>query len=202
MLTDKDVRIVYMPSMTVASVHVIGQDENGGHAEDTSAAIMDNFIASTDLKEKYPAARNFGFNNPDGVPDDNPGHGYERWVSIPDDMEVPAPLTKRRLEGGTYAARAIPFGAWDEGWELLHEWVSNNEHYDFRWGTIDGLCGWIEEHLNYWDWYTPATVQQIDLLMPIKPKFAATTKHPQETIIDTLNYNGAPIEVVEWGETI
>jgi len=21
--------------------------------------------------------------------------------------------------------------------------------FDFRWGTIDGVCGWLEEHLNY-----------------------------------------------------
>ena len=44
--------------------------------------------------------------------------------------------------------------------------------------------------------------KQLDLLYPIKPKFAAKTKHPQEQIIDTFKYNGIPVEVVEWRDTI
>lgn len=169
-LTDRDVRIVYLPPMTLATIHIIGQDANGEHAEQTAAIIMDEFIKNINLEKVYPAARHFGFNNPDGVSDDDQNHGYERWVSIPDDMEVPAPLVKKRLNGGMYAARVIPVGAWNEGWEWLHEWVANSEKYDFRWGTIDGVCGWLEEHLNYWNWYGPNTTQQVDLLMPVKEK--------------------------------
>jgi hypothetical protein len=68
----------------------------------------------------------------------------------------------------------IPEGAWDE-WVLLHDWVSKNNRYDFNWGTIEGVCGWLEEHLNYWNWYTPGISaeendksKQFDLLIPIK----------------------------------
>ena len=122
-LTDKDVRIIYLPPMTVASIHIVGQDANGEHAEYSSALILDDFINKTNLKTVYPAARNFGFNNPDGVPDDNPAHGYERWISIPDNLEVPAPLVKKHLEGGMYADHMIPMGAWDEGWMPLYNWV-------------------------------------------------------------------------------
>lgn len=169
-LTDRDVRIIYVPPMTVASIHVIGQDENGNHAEYTSAVILDEFIKNTNLKTIYPSARNFGFNNPDGISDEDPAHGYERWISIPDDMEVPAPLVKKHLEGGIYAAHAIPEGAWDEGWLPLHEWVSNSDRFDFRWETVKGVCGWLEEHLNYWDWNKKynGKMNQIDLLMPVK----------------------------------
>lgn len=64
----------------------------------------------------------------------------------------------------------------------LYNWVDENkDRYVGRWGTIDGVCGWIEEQLNYWDWnitYEGKAANQIDLLMPIKPKFAAGTKHP------------------------
>jgi DNA gyrase inhibitor GyrI len=205
-LTAKDVRIIYLPPMTVAAIHIIGQDANGEHAEYTSAAILDEFIEKANLKTTYPSARNFGFNNPDGVHDDDPAHGYERWISIPDDMDVPAPLIKKHLDGGLYAAHVIPMGAWDEGWMPLYNWVDeNNARYIGRWNTIDGVCGWLEEHLNYWDWnesYDGKVVNQVDLLMPVKPKFAATTKHPQETIIDTFKYNGAHIEVVAWSETV
>ena len=205
-LTGRQVRIVYLPSMTVAAIHIVGQDANGEHAEYTSAAILDAFNKSTNLQTVYPAARSFGFNNPDAVPDDDPDHGYERWISIPDDMEVPAPLVKKRLEGGLYAAHVIPFGAWDEGWLPLHAWVAdNNDRYVGRWSTIDGVCGWLEEHLNHWQWndtYDGKVTNQVDLLMPVKPRFAASTGHPQEHIVETLNYNGVAVEVVEWRDTI
>ena len=164
--TDRDVRMIYLPPMTVASIHVA----DGEGAEQSSAEILDKFISDVNLRNIYPAARNFGFNNPDGVPDDNPAHGYERWISIPDDLDVPEPLVKKRLEGGVYAARMIPMGAWDEGWLPLHEWVSNSKNYDFRWGTVEGVCGWLEEHLNYWDWNKKEneSEMQIDLLIPVK----------------------------------
>jgi len=171
-LTDRQVRIVYLPPMTVAAIHIVGQDANGNHAEDTAGVIADEFIKNANLKEVYPAARYFGFNNPDGVPDDDPAHGYERWISIPDDMEVPPPLVKKHLEGGLYAAHVIPLGAWDE-WLPLHSWVDNHDQFTFRWETIDGLCGWLEEHLNYWDWNNineEKIVNQVDLLMPVKRK--------------------------------
>ena len=169
-LSDRDVRIIYLPPMTVASIHVIGQDERGNHAEYTSAALLDEFIDKTNLKSFYPTARIFGFNNPDGIPDEDPSHGYERWVSVPNDMEVPAPFVKKHLDGGIYAAHVIQEGAWDEGWLPLHEWVDNSEIYDFRWETVEGVCGWLEEHLNYWDWNKTykGKINQIDLLMPIK----------------------------------
>jgi len=177
-LTDRDVRIVYLPPMTVASVHIVGQDAEGNHAEHTCSKILDAFIECVNLKKVYPAARSFGFNNPDAIPDDDPTHGYERWISIPDDMEIPEPLVKKRLEGGMYAAHVIPFGAWDEGWLPLHSWVDNSDRFTFRWRTIDGgydLCGWLEEHLNYWDWYDTyeGKVNQVDLLMPIKLRFGS-----------------------------
>ncbi|MDD4474217.1 MAG: effector binding domain-containing protein [Eubacteriales bacterium] len=197
---------MYLPPMTVASIHIVGQDANGEHAEYTTAMILDDFIEKANLKFVYPAARSFGFNNPDGIDDNDPAHGFERWISIPDDMEVPAPLVKKHLEGGMYAAHVIPMGAWDEGWMPLYNWVDeNNDRYVGRWSTIDGVCGWIEEHLNYWDWnntYDGKAANQVDLLMPIKPRFAAGTRHPQERIVETFNYNGIPVEVVEWDATI
>ena len=204
-LTDRDVRIVYLPPMTVASIHIVEQDAVGNHAELTADKIINGFIKDSDLSEVYPEARNFGFNNPDGVDDNDPAHGYERWVSVPDGMEVPAPLVKKRLEGGIYAAHMIPMGAWDEGWLPLHDWVADNERFDFRWETIGGVCGWMEEHLNYWDWDTANRynrVNQFDLLLPIQPRFATSIKHPQEHIVDTYRYNGMSVDVVGWGETL
>ena len=55
-LTDRDVRIIYLPPMTVAAIHIVGQDANGEHAEYTSAVILDEFIEKANLKAIYPAA--------------------------------------------------------------------------------------------------------------------------------------------------
>lgn len=170
-LTDRDVRIIYLPPMTVASVRIIGQDADGNHAEYTSGILLDEFIKSTNLNISYPSARVFGFNNPDGVPDEDAAHGYERWISIPDHMEVPKPFIKKHLDGGLYVAHTIVMGDWEE-WAWLHDWVAGSKNYDFRWGTVEGVCGWLEEHLNYWNWSNQynGKMNQLDLLIPITIK--------------------------------
>ena len=96
-----------------------------------------------------------------------PGHGYERRISIPDGMAVSDPFDKKRLDGGLYAAHMILFGAWDEGWPSLHRWVSESSRFDFRWETVEGVCGWLEEHLNYWNWDSSLN-RQLDLLLPVR----------------------------------
>ena len=181
-LTDRDVRIVYLPPMTVAAVYAAGEEPGPELVTDD---LLQKFIQDTKLQTMYPAARHFGFNNPD-EPVHGDGHGYERYITIPDDMEVPAPFVKKHFVGGLYAAHTIPMGAWDE-WMLLHSWVNSNDRFDFRWETIEGVCGWIEEHLNYWDWYTPSLTmeendrnKQIDLMIPVKPRFTAMTKETNQ----------------------
>ena len=171
-LTDRDVRIVYLPPATVASAYAKGEEPG---PELVTADMVEKFIKDTDLKNIYPSSRHYGFNNPD-EPVHGEGHGYERYITIPDDMNVPSQLTKKHFIGGLYAAYTIPMGEWD-WWFALHEWVGNNDRYEHNWGTIDGVCGWIEEHLNYWNWYTPGLSmeendknKQIDLMIPIKEK--------------------------------
>ena len=171
-LTDKDVRIVYLPPATVASAYAKGEEPG---PELVTADIIDKFIKDTNLQIIYPAARHYGFNNPD-EPVHGEGHGYERYITIPDEIEVPAPLVKKQFKGGVYAGVTIAMGDWDV-WMKLHEWVCNSDRFEFRWETIDGVCGWIEEHLNYWNWYTDGLTmeendrnKQIELLIPIKPK--------------------------------
>ena len=86
------------------------------------------------------------------------------------------PLVKKQFVGGIYAGITIPMGDWDM-WMKLYEWVFNNERYEFRSETIGGVSGSIEEHLNYWNWYTDSLPmeendrnKQLELLIPIKPK--------------------------------
>ncbi len=102
-LTDRDVRIIYLPPATVASVYAKGTEPG---PEIVSDALLQKFIKDTNLQEVYPAARHFGFNNPD-EPVHGEGHGYERYITIPDDMDVCEPLVKKHFIGGLYAVKTI-----------------------------------------------------------------------------------------------
>ena len=164
-LTDRDVRIIYLPPMTVASLHIMG-----GEAEIQAALPLREFIQSVDLIGIKPDFRHFGFNHPDGKLPDGSDHGYERWLSIPDDLEVPEQFTKKQFSGGLYAAHMIPMGSFEE-WHSLYKWVSESQTYQFAGGDPECMHGLLEEHLNFFNQYTlPGNDDsiQIDLLMPIK----------------------------------
>ncbi|MDL2318514.1 effector binding domain-containing protein [Eubacteriales bacterium OttesenSCG-928-A19] len=163
-----DVRIIYLPPATVAAAHFIGDDP-----EQHAGEIMDRFVLDSDLCRIKPDLRNYGFNHPN--PKDATGfHGYELWVTIPDDMEVPAPLTKKHFPGGRYAAHMIQgdnFGDWD----LMVDWVKASEQYEFAGDFQDQehMCGLLEEMLDYIHRVQRGGNQpdmQLDLLMPIREK--------------------------------
>ena len=199
-LSDRDVRIVYLPPMTVASFQYEGDDP-----EMRCNQAMDAFVRESNLTEVKPDLRHFGFNSPD--PDETGHHGYEMWVSIPEDFPVPEPLAKKRFDGGLYAAHTIPFGAFEE-WGLFYQWLGASK-FMFCGSESSGrhnMWGCMEEHLNYINHAhledSEPEGMQLDLLIPVRPKFAASTKHPQERIVDTFKYNDMPVEVVEWDATI
>ncbi len=163
-----DVRIIRLPPSAVASAHYIGEEPEAYVSE-----IIDKFVREYDLCRVKPDLRNYGFNHPN--PSDESGaHGYEMWVTIPEDMEVPAPLTKRYFEGGLYAAHMIPMGNFHE-WEWLLDWVKGHEKYDFAGDMSDQqhMCGLLEEQLNYVTHVNQGVNPedlQLDLLMPIKER--------------------------------
>lgn len=149
-LTDKQVRIVYLPPATVASAHIIGYNPNGNkdeyYPEAQTGFMLRNFIELVNLPAVKPDFRKFGFNHPNGS---NNGamaedHGYEHWVTIPDDMDVPAPMQKKHFPGDP-----------------------------------ECMEGCMEEHLNVFTHYNTAKPinfsycgKQFDLLIPIKAKEA------------------------------
>lgn len=167
-LTDRDVRIVYLPPATVAAYQCEGDEP-----EWRATNVINGFAREARLPAIKPDVRHYGFNAPN--PSDETGaHGYEMWVTIPDDMAVPAPLCKKAFPGGLYAARAIPFGAFEE-WDRLFCWVGQSEKYEYR-GDWDGrnMFGCLEEHLNYVGHYMldgpEPDGMQLDLLLPVKAK--------------------------------
>jgi len=165
----KDVRIVYLPPATVAAAHCIGDEPEQQADEQLSA-----FVREAQLYRIKPDMRHFGFNHPNPV-DETGYHGYEMWVTIPDDMEVPANLIKKRFEGGLYAAHMIPMGNFNE-WEWLLNWVNENEKYEFAGDMKDQehMCGLLEEHLNYVSHVQLSEAEpedmQLDLLMPVRER--------------------------------
>ncbi len=165
----KDVRIVYLPPATVASAHHIGDEP-----EHYTSGMMAAFVREAGLPKCKPDVRSFGFNHPNPVDETN-YHGYEVWVTIPEDMEVPAPLTKKHFPGGLYAAHMIPIGNFNE-WEWLFDWVGRSDTYEFAGDMQDSehMHGLLEEHLNYYNHIHLENVEpenlQLDLLLPIREK--------------------------------
>jgi DNA-binding transcriptional MerR regulator/DNA gyrase inhibitor GyrI len=166
----RNVRIVLLPPCTVASYHFIGENP-----EETVGDVIDKFIRESKLYEMKPDARMFGFNHPNPSPN-RTHYGYEDWVTIPEDMEVPPPLVKKRFEGGMYAAHTITFPDFHE-WKLLSKWVEESDKYASNYSDqgkeIMGGC--LEEHLNWIysshiGWPENGIDGHIDLLLPVKLK--------------------------------
>ena len=108
-LNDRDVRILYLPPATVASIHCIG-----GSPEDETDRLAKEFIKEYRLAEIKPDFRHYGFNHPNGTSDNDNDHGYERWLTIADDLPVREPYVKKTFPGGLYCAHMIPMGAFEE----------------------------------------------------------------------------------------
>ena len=164
-----DVRIVHLPESDVAAAHVVGDDP-----ENRAGLMISEFVRAEKLWEKHPGLRLYGFNHPSPV-DETGWHGYEFWITIPDGMDVPAPLEKKHFAGGTYAAHMIQMGNFEE-WGPFYEWVQTSDEYVYAGsGDPEDMFGNLEEHLNYHDHVLetldgePQT-DQLDLLIPVKRK--------------------------------
>lgn len=164
----KDVRIVHLPAATVASARYFGPDP-----EDHAGRMIADFARENKLWEKCDV-RQYGFNSPNPPPEGGE-YGYEFWVTIPDDMDVPAPLTKKQFKGGTYAAHCIQMGNFHE-WDWLFKWAYESAEYEIAGsGTPDDMYGCLEEHLNFFDHIQETAegepqISQLDLLIPVRKK--------------------------------
>jgi len=162
----KNVRIVYLPPIIVASSHYIGNEP-----ENNAGKALDKFVKEHNLAEAKPDLRVYGFNNPN--PEGNEEYGYEFWVTIPEDMDVPAPIEKKIFAGGMYAAYTIKMGDFHL-WQHFYEWVMDSNEYEFDAREPLSMGGTMEEHLNAYGYYTSDKqdngFKQLDLLIPIKEK--------------------------------
>lgn len=158
---DLRVRIVVLPPAEVVSYHYIGE-----HAEETAIARMAQFVRETKLYDCKPDARMFGFNHPE------PGIGFEVYVTVPKDLEIIPPFTKKSMPGGIYAALTIDPPNFFE-WELIMKWLEKDPRWETNYAPEGDeiMSGCYEEHLN-WVYSCgtdgPGIEGKIDLLLPIK----------------------------------
>lgn len=167
--TLKNVRIVCLPPMNVATIHAYGKEP-----EDMAMRMLIKFVEESELLKYKADAKVYGFNNP-GEPDSEGKYGYEYWITIPKDFEVPVPLEKKSFDGGVYGAHCIKFGNFNE-WQQLEIWANNNDEYGLDYNREPrGMCGYLEEHMNVYEYFTTMDskekkFEQIDLLIPLKRK--------------------------------
>lgn len=165
-LSERDIRIVYLPPLTAAAYYC--KDHSvGDMAEEAINSLSMKLIG------QKPDIRRFNFltHKTDSTV---AGDGFELWVTVPDEMDIPAPFIKRQFYGGLYASYTIPCGAYDE-WPLLKQWVLEQKDILTDWScrSVPETTNeeWVlEEILNYHGLVTgnhPGG-QQVDLLLPIK----------------------------------
>ena len=165
-----EVRPVLLPPFTVAAYQFIGENP-----ETNAGDVVDKFIRESGLYIAKPDSRMFGFNHPNPS-ETRKDYGYEVWVTIPEDMEVPAPLMKKRFDGGLYLAHTIDFPEFQE-WGTLIEYVNNSEKYALNFSELgeEIMGGCLEEHLNWiysshMGWPENGIDGKIDLLVPVRIK--------------------------------
>ena len=166
-----EVRILDLPPAKVASIHCYNAEIP---AEYKSNELLTDFVRKHDLIRRKPDIRHYGFNHPNGEKADGSDHGYERWVTIPDDLQVDEPFVEKLFAGGLYAAHRIPMGRFEE-WHWLIRWVENSPDFDIVWGPPKTMGGLLEEHLDYANQYAFTQAQidketKLDLLIPIRRK--------------------------------
>ncbi|MCL2704028.1 MAG: effector binding domain-containing protein [Defluviitaleaceae bacterium] len=200
----RNVRVIYLPAMTVASYRYIGENH-----EENALKTVDEFVRKSGLLQIKPDLRHFGFEHHLLFSEHR---GYDAMVSIPDDMDVPAPLVKKKLRGGMYAAYTTDIGAVDS-WLGMLAWINDSGKYQFcdTYARIEPAVEeiiytgrfYFEEQLNYYNNiqapdFNPDDMQW-DMLMAIKP--AETTAEVSEDITDSLEKCGLNARLVNRNKT-
>lgn len=160
-----DIRILYLAPATVATCHYLGENP-----EENAEKILAQFIKESNLTDLKPDFRVYGFNNPSPTKEMEQ-YGYEFFVTIPQDLNVEAPLIKKEFAGGLYAAHCIKMGDFHE-WAPFSEQIKASNEYEIEWREPHGMGGCMEEHINAYSLYSGdvSEIVQLDLLIPIKRK--------------------------------
>lgn len=164
------VRVVMLPPYTVASFRFVGENP-----EEAVGDMTSRFVQQSHLYERKPDARMFGFNSPNPGVMENGLYGYENWVTIPENFELPQGAERKHMTGGLYAVLAIKFPEFQR-WQELVRWVDSSPDYEPGGHTgPENMFGGLEEHINWvyaasQGWPEDGVDGQIDLMMPIRKR--------------------------------
>ncbi|HBE07217.1 MAG TPA: hypothetical protein DCY85_12120, partial [Firmicutes bacterium] len=158
--SSNEVRIIRLPKLIVASYAVVSHTP-----EDDCWEKVIGLIKQYDLDQES-GFRHFGF----GFNDDKGKYGYEMWVTVPEDFEVPEPFIRKEFPGGLFAALPANLSVIGEHWDLLQDWIADSE--DFEADSSPGKMHYcLEECLDYMTFHakeTPDAKRQLDLLLPVR----------------------------------
>jgi effector-binding domain-containing protein len=137
-MTLKDIRIVDLPPMRVASALGYGTEP-----ETQASILITKFAKSIGLEPGKPGYRTFGFNNPNPSPG-SPNYGYEIWLVVGEDVTASDPIAIKEIPGGKYAVTqftGLPkIGA---SWRALVAWFE-----DSAYTRPPNWCRCLEEVVN------------------------------------------------------
>ncbi|MCL2547391.1 MAG: MerR family transcriptional regulator [Oscillospiraceae bacterium] len=163
---EQNVRVVYLPPMTVVVSSYADIDAKDDKPYQERAMVVKNhmkkFIDDVDLFTIKLDTRFFGELWHEGHWEGS----YKLWASIPDDLDVPAPLLKMKFDGGLYAMCKGEDGLWD--------WL--NASGDYAWQPAGGENRPImHEYINMFNrhglkhgYNNKLGFQFLELMIPIK----------------------------------
>ncbi len=122
-MAPKDVRIVDLPPMRVASSLGFGKEP-----EDQAWKQMQAFAASAGIRLGEKGGQTYGFNNPDPAPGSK-DYGYEIWLPVGADVGAKPPIQIKQVPGGKYAvARCTGLSNVSRVWEELDAWLEDSPY--------------------------------------------------------------------------
>ena len=130
-----DVRILQLPPMRTAAFSCVGASPE--------EAAMEAVLAWMEKSGLLGTMRLFGYNTEPYPSADSPEYGFGFCACIPESIEIPAPLTEKRLPGGTYAVVSEYQGDPSFGWKRVGELLQDSE---WEWAH-DGGRPCLEEHI-------------------------------------------------------
>jgi DNA gyrase inhibitor GyrI len=145
-MSEREVRIVLLEPMRVASVKALGKTPERDAWEKIRAWAGPKGLLED--VEKHPV---FGFNNPNPSPGQEE-YGYEFWIRVDSDAEPEGEIEIKDFEGGLYAVATCRLKEDMESelskeigflgtWKKLGEWVQASR-YDM------GRHQWLEKAQN------------------------------------------------------
>ena len=127
------VRIETLPAMRTAVFRGYGTAP-----EMEAYTLAAAFAEEKKLVNEEKRMRTFGFNKPSPWVTSDDEYGYEIWVVIGDDLDIPKYIMTKRFPGTECAVTSIDkLADIGEAWHYLYRWVGENQ--DFEHAQMDGL---------------------------------------------------------------